>query len=166
MRYFTFSILLIFLVACGNQENTKTNIPNFNIANEFGIDSTELVYQYYQKYGFAETCEDIRMVSKPNEPLDFEKTLPITKEDLEIINAFENKADSLMGNKINLSRNTRDVFYDIEQEFLEFGNPDSIRLSLTKGYYQISTSNLMNTLKVYDSNSGLLYIEVQRCDGM
>ena len=63
------SIIFISLfIVFGCDDITKRNdIPNKKLANEFGINSTELIYQYYQKFGFTDLCEDIRMVSIPKE---------------------------------------------------------------------------------------------------
>ena len=80
---------IIFLLFSLNSCSTRTvreDIANLNLAKEFGIDSTQLVYQYYQKFGFTDLCEDIRMVAKKKDMPNFEKKLPISIEDLKIIN--------------------------------------------------------------------------------
>lgn len=80
----------------GCRTNTKNeNEPNMDLAYKYSLDSTQLVYQYYQKFGFTDICEDIRMVAKLNNSPNFKKKLPITKIDLKNINAFLNKVDPI-----------------------------------------------------------------------
>lgn len=61
------------LIGCGTN-NKNENGPNMNLASKYKIDSTQLVYQYYQKFGFTDVCEDIRMVAKLNNSPNFKKS--------------------------------------------------------------------------------------------
>lgn len=157
-------VIAFGLVSCGT--NTKTeNEPNMNLASQYKIDSTQLVYQYYQKFGFTDVCEDIRMVAKLNNSPDFKKKLPITEDDLKTINGFSNKVDSINNSQISFNSNTRNQFYDIELDFIEFSTDSLLTIELSNGDYEIIQTDLTSTLKVYDKESGLLYVESHRCDG-
>lgn len=162
-------ILTSFVVAfgfIGCRTNTKTeNEPNMTLASEYKVDSTQLVYQYYQKFGFTDVCEDIRMVAKLYNSPNFKKRLPITEDDLTTINGFSNKIDLINSSQISFSSNTRDQFYDIELDFIEFKTDSLLTIELSNGEYEIIQKNLTSTLKVYDKESGLLYVESHRCDG-
>lgn len=160
----TLFVIAFGLIGCGT--NTKTeNEPNMNLASEYKIDSTLLVYQYYQKFGFTDVCEDIRMVAKLNNSPNFKKRLPITEDDLKTINEFSNKVDSLNSSQISFNSNTRNQFYDIELDFIEFSTDSLLTIELSNGEYEIIQTELSSTLKVFDKESGLLYVESHRCDG-
>ena len=157
-------VIAFGLIGCGT--NTKTeNEPNMNLASEYKVDSTQLVYQYYQKFGFTDVCEDIRMVAKLNNSINFKKRLPITEDDLKTINGFSNKVDSINSSQISFNSNTRNQFYDIELDFIEFSTDSLLTIELSNGEYEIIQTDLTSTLKVYDKESGLLYVESHRCDG-
>lgn len=141
------------------------NEPDISLATEFGLDSTQLFYQYYQKFGFGETCEDIRMLCKAQEPQRFKKSLPISDDDLKKINQFPNKVDSINGATISLAKNTRREFQDIELDFAEFSLDSLPTIQLTKGGYEIIETEWSSTLIINDIESGLLYVEAHRCDG-
>ena len=162
-------ILPWLIITCGLigcETNTKSkNKPNMNLASEYKIDSTQLVYQYYQKYGFTDVCEDIRMVAKLNNSPNLNKRLPITEEDLKTINGFSNKVDSLNSSQISFNSNTRNQFYDIELDFIEFSTDSLLTIELSNGEYEIIQTKLTSILKVFDRESGLLYVESHKCDG-
>lgn len=166
MRFGNTTILLIafFLFSCGTN-NHQENIPDINLAKEFGIDSTQLVYQYYQKYGFTDVCEDLRMVSKVANSPQLKKELPISTQDLKKIHSFSNKVDSITGPTLSFQSNSRNSFYDIELEFTEFITDSNLTLRLQKGKYEVTQTDTATTLKIYDQESGFFYIEVHRCSG-
>ena len=157
-------IIALGLIGCGT--NTKTeNQPNMNLASEYEIDSTQLVYQYYQKFGFTDVCKDIRMVAKLNNSPNFKKRLPISEDDLKTINGFSNKVDSFNISQISFNTNTRKQFYDIELDFIEFSSDSLLTIELSNGEYEIIQTELSSTLKVFDKESSLLYVESHKCDG-
>ena len=157
-------IVVLGLYSCGTRTKNE-NKPNMNLVMEFGIDSTQLVYQYYQKFGFTDVCEDLRMVTELKNSPEFNKRLPIDMGDLKIINEFSNKVDSIKGSTISFTSNSRIQFYDIELDFIEFSTDSLLTIHLNKGEYEIIQTELTSTLKIFDSESGLLYIESHRCDG-
>ena len=161
---FVTTVIVFGLLGCGTNDKAE-NIPNMNLATEFEIDSTQLVYQYYQKFGFTDVCEDIRMVSKLKDSPNFKKKLPITQDDLKAINEFSNKVDLIKGSQISFDSNTRNEFYDIELDFIEFTSDSLLTVKLTNGEYEIIQTDLTSTLKIFDKESGLLYVESHRCDG-
>jgi hypothetical protein len=160
------SLLAFGLMSCNTSTNhVRKNEPDMSLATEFGFDSTQLIYQYYQKFGFGEMCEDIRMLCKAQEPQNFKKSLPISDDDLKKINQFPNKVDSINGAAISLVKNTRREFQDIELDFTEFSLDSLPTIQLANGEYEIIETEWSSTLIIYDVESGLLYLESHRCDG-
>ena len=151
--------------SCGTSNKIESK-PDMSLALEFGLDSTQLVYQYYQKFGFTDVCEDLRMLAKLKDSPQFKKRLPITNDDLKIINGFSNKVDSIKDSQISFETNTRSKFYDIELDFIEFSSDSLLKIQLTNGEYEIIQTEMTSTLKVFDRESGLLYAESHRCDGI
>jgi len=62
-----------------------------------------LKYQYYQKFGFTDVCEYLRIVLEPIEIPKLNKSLPIDSADLKKINNFSNKTDKLNGDIISFN---------------------------------------------------------------
>lgn len=160
--FFCVCVTLV-LIRCAPKSGQEM-LPDMKLAAEFEVDSTQLAYQYYQKFGFTDVCEDLRMVSKLKVSPNLKKKLPIEPKDLEIINEFPNKVDRLEEFEISFDTNARSAFHDMELKFIEFISDTTLSVQLEKGEYEISQTELLSVFKVYDSVSGLLYIEVHRCD--
>ena len=153
-------ILVLFfspmILSCGNQQNKKQVLPNFDLALEFGSNSLELEYQYYQKFGFTDLCEDIRMIGTPSKAPILIKKLPLEPNDLKIINSFQNKVDKLGGDRVLFPKNLRNIFLDIELDFIEFGRDELPNISLKLGTYEITQKENQLVLKIYNYNFLLL----------
>lgn len=158
-------IVGLVLSSCSTSSKNEQK-PNLHLAIEFGIDSSQLVYQYYQKFGFTDLCEDLRMVSKLNESPKLKNTLPISADDLKTINDFTNKVDSIDGSRISFESNSRGHFHDIEIDFIEYSSDSLLTIKLTKGEYEIIQTDFTSILKIFDSESGLFYVESHKCDGI
>ncbi len=154
----------LFLIGCDFTPK-ETCAIHVKLAKEQGIDSSNLVYQYYQKYGFTDVCEDLRMVAKNTRLTRFDKTLPLSAQDRQLLHSFSNKMDRLVGNQLVFTTHNRIWFRDIELDFVEFKLDSGLLLNLEKGTYQITQSEFVNKWEVLDENSGLYYVEIHRCDG-
>ena len=156
----TILAISISLLACTGQSK-KENKANYELAREFEIDSVNLIYQYYQKYGFTDLCEEIQMISDYKKTITYENKLPITPEDLENIKPiFPCIGDS----SLNVKRNSRSINEDIELDFREFSNDSNLDLNLLKGEYEYTQTEYFTTLKIYDAESGLTYWGIKKCD--
>ena len=51
-------------------------------------------------------------------------------------------------------------------DFIEFRADSLITIELSNGEYEIIQTDFTSTLKVYDKESGMLYVESHRCDGI
>jgi len=157
-------VIHLAIFGCTDSQKIE-NQPNFTLSQEFGIDSTEVVYQYYQQFGFTDLCEDLRLISRQPIVPDFEKALPISPEDLAIIAEFPNKADLFQEKIVIGNREARSVNQDIELDFLEYIPDSSLVFQFQDGAYEIAQTDTSSILKIFDSIHKLLYIEVHRCDG-
>lgn len=170
---FTLSIILLItlLNSCGlapsSENSSKPEFsPNVKLALEFKVDSNQLLYQYYQKFGFTDLCEEIRMISKYESTFDLMKQLPLEANDLLIINSFLNKADSIGGDTLAFQTSNRHLFRDIELEFSEFKKSRVPIIGLKKGSYEIIQTEKSSILRIYNPQSKLFYLEVHRCEEM
>ena len=161
----TIFLFSIILNSCGATTENGITKPNKALAEEFGIKSSDLLLQRYQKFGFTDICEDIRMIAKcPSEPL-LTKSLPISPEDLNHFNRTTNKVDSLNGIEISTSRLSRSFYQDIELEYVNFVANSNVTVQLSFGEFELTKLDYGLKLTVYDRNNQLIYIEVHRCDG-
>ena len=158
------SLLTVITFSCSSNQ-TDSRTPNYTLIKEFEIDSTKLTYQYYQAFGFNETCEDLRLVFNTNQEVELRNNLPINPNDLKRINEFDNKIDKLVGDSISFSHNSRATFNDIEIDFIKYVKDSSVSVKLQKGTYELKIEEFESSLKVYDKESNNLYIEIHRCDG-
>lgn len=159
-----FAVIFLVITGCtGSQKNE--NLPDYELIEEFGIDSTELVYQYYQQFGFTDLCEDLRIISKQTSSPGLEKDLPISPEDLAVIAEFSNKGDTFEEKIVIGNWKARSPNQDIENVFLEYIPDSLLEFNSRVGKYEIKISDSGSILKIYDREAKLLYIEVHRCDG-
>ena len=155
--------LVLFGCTTGNKTELLTN-PNEALVKTFGLNSKDIIYQYYQKFGFTDICEEIRIISKAAEPITLEKILPVNQQDIDLINKFSNKTDSfLAGQPLSIIPH-REHFIDIELNYFEYKAMDSISVGISKGSYQIEQTEFESRLTIYDVENGLIFIEVHKCD--
>ena len=158
------SLIIVITFSCSSN-NTDSHTPNYSLIKEFEIDSTKLTYQYYQAFGFNETCEDLRLVFNTNKKVELRNQLPINQSDLKRINEFDNKIDKLVDDSISFAHNSRAAFKDIEIDFIKYIKDSSVSVTLQKGTYELEIKEFKSMLKVYDEETNNLYIEIHRCDG-
>jgi hypothetical protein len=154
-------IFSLFISSCSNQERNE-NLADYKLAKEFGIDSASLKYQYFQKYGFTETCEDIHMIYIPKSSSDFINNLPIKKADLQVLKP---KFIRITDSTIAINRNSRFINVDIELGYSEYLPDTNLNFRIKNGKYEISESEFSTTLRIFDEESGLVYVGIKQCDG-
>lgn len=164
ISHFIFASIFFVIMGCTGSKKNES-LPDYELIVEFGIDSTELVYQYYQQFGFTDLCEDLRIISKQTSSPGLEKDLPISLEDSAVIAKFSNKGNVFEEKIVIGNRKARRQNQDVENVFLEY-IPDSLLVFNPKvGEYEINILDSGSILKIYDSEAKLLFIEVHRCDG-
>lgn len=161
--HFLFCLFIILILFSCHSSPKMENQINFEITREFKMDTADIVYQYHQQFGFAELCDEIKMVIKGRPSPNFPNQLPLSQKDRDMINSFSNKADSLPEDHIDFETNSRPFFYDIETKFSEFIKKEKPQIHLLQGEYKIMQTGLADYLWVYDQTTKLLYFEVHRC---
>lgn len=158
-------LLVIFLMlSC---ERDKIGLPE--VTDVIGMDISEenLVYQFYEKFGFTDLCEHHRILLevdsfKVNETW---QRLPISDESLIAMNSLSNKIDTIFNqNNFAVYYKEKASFSDIllvQGEYVKKGKEkDFLSLNLQKGYYKL----LRDTICIYDAARQFLYYEIHSCD--
>lgn len=168
MNHRFFILLLSFsLLNCNsytNKDSNENSKPNLSLISIKNINSTEVYYQFYEKYGFTDVCEHYRTLFyfpkfKPNSKW---KKLPISNCDLVLINKTENKVDSIPKFDFDVRFTQKNKFQDISLEMSEYTNPNRNRfnLDLETGYYFFNR----NEICIYNISDSLFYYEVHKCN--
>ena len=163
-RIFNLSALIILLCSCGTETEERSLIIQ-TIAEEFIVDGDAVVYQYYQKFGFTDLCEDITHVIKTNNSPNLSKHLPMTEEDLVFFNKVSKADYNKDHDRLLLRCSLRTTNQDVELEFNEYCPDPSLVIKLKSGEYEIVESKLNQIIRIFDMESGLYFVEVHRCDG-
>ena len=95
----------------------------------------------------------------------FRKKLPISEKDLSIINSISNKVDGFDGKVIDFKTDIRSKFQDIELEFIKYHSDKNLKFEIINGKYEIVTTDMNTVIKIYNSDKGLLYTEIHKCNG-
>ena len=161
----TLFLLSFIFISCVDAEKDETSELNKNLTEELGIDVSDVLYQRFQKFGFTDVCEDIRIISKLSTSPELANQLPMTMEDLTKFNSTPNKVDTLNGLSITTSAVPRDFYLDIELEYVNFVSDSNLTVQLEFGEYELKELAFGRQLTIFDSRNGLLYIELHRCDG-
>ncbi|MCB0431378.1 MAG: hypothetical protein H6585_06505 [Flavobacteriales bacterium] len=129
-------------------------------------DSTRILYQYYEKFGFTDVCIHHRALihcDVPPSGVDGWVSLPFAPLELEHINGMSNKVDSISdGPILNAMFMEKQSFSDISLERWEYVMDSvSLEVPLWRGKYHFTGDSLL----IYDEEKGNLYLEVHQCDG-
>jgi hypothetical protein len=167
MKKLFFILIVItngFLQSC-NSETEEAETVQLSGMHTPGIKKQDVLYQFYQRYGFTDVCIHRRTLYKTNlneGSLKGWKQLPMTKGDIEKVNGLENKVDKINGTDFRIIYRQRKRFEDIELEQSEFKNTGSVQPgSLFKtGLYKVNDTVFL----LYDTNANLIYQEEHFCD--
>ena len=134
-------------------QSPETNyIENFNLKFD-----GEILYQFYQKYGFTDLEEQLILIVKPNSTDLLINELPFNTMEF---NRLERIQTNYFFNQAFLNLKVKkDAFMDIRIESKEYNPIDTIKFDASKGKYLILTTDSVETLYVWDSNNNYLYIE-------
>ncbi|MEL6850491.1 MAG: hypothetical protein AAFP92_18365 [Bacteroidota bacterium] len=153
------------LLACNSNENGDAEfLPHPGYIKGYEIEKDQILYQYFEKFGFTDICIHIRSYfAVENWSItDGWKELPMTSKDISKVNSIPNKIDSLESDVLSIFYQDKDFFADISLSSDEFIR-DTVfakTINLKQGYYRLTES----TFEVYDSNSGAIYYENHSCD--
>lgn len=157
----------LFLLGCENPNKDNVEFPINTSFNE-KVMNNNIVYQFYEKFGFTDICIHHRIVVKVEEfnPTSEWYFLPIPDSIVKRINNISNKVDKVGSKTYSTFYKDKEAFTDITIESKEYikesVSAKDIELSLENGFYKYEN----NTIKIYDPIKKLLYIEVHTCDGL
>lgn len=156
-----FGVLLVLVISC-DEEVKQEKLPEIVLVDSLNINPNNIVYQYYEKFGFTDVCTHYRVLLKNDtEERSSWKKLPFKVGDLKKINQMSNKVDPISGEIYNPKFRKKDVFDDILLERKEFFAEDSLKsLNLLHGFYQVGES----FFKIYDEKNKVLYVEIHVCN--
>ena len=170
MKNFLLIPLFLALATKCSDGPEQGDLPNLSILNEQGFqaDSLNILYQFYEEYGFTDIGTHERVLIKkedltPERLIEkgFQK-LPINQQDLDKANSIEGKGDDLYLPTLLVNYPYWKSFsHDIRNIFGEYNAiPDSVyKIDLSEGgYYKITDTSIL----IYESQRQLLYTEVQR----
>ncbi|MEH0154517.1 hypothetical protein V6R21_10260 [Limibacter armeniacum] len=142
-------------------EIQKIDKPDYLKIKSFGIGETgQIIYQFYQKYGFTDLEEQLILITKP-EKIDFlTSDLPLNLTDLQNLE------------KIDVRKFKRDtsIIYEVEKyihsdmrlESEEFDSSKNKSVFHVKGKYKFVQTDSVETLWLFDKQTGLMYIESKK----
>lgn len=168
---FVFVSVIMFFNSCFPNRNKSEKTINridyldSNLVKRFDLDTSKIVYQFYQEFGFTDLCKQIRLVSQTDSFPDLNNMLPISQDDLKKINSIPNKMDSIFRDSLIPIYSGRFYFQDIELDYFSYQPDSSLTIGLKKGKYDLVQTGLRTELIIFDSFKNMLYIEIHECDG-
>lgn len=157
MNLFLSLSIICFLFGCqGDKSKLKCDT---NLIEEKNVKENNIIYQYYEKFGFTDVSKHYRSLYTIDNFVLPEKLdkLPIKKSDLLFINALSNKIDKIDSRKIKIPYQFKDRFNDIMLDNFEYYD-SSFKInsiSLKNGFYELNK----NGFKIYNPQTKTIYSE-------
>ena len=164
IKYSIFLLFYSFLFfSCEEKRNEDKLEPKPSLVTSHKIEVNQILYQFYEQYGFTDVCIHSRTYFKVKEfsPNSEWKKLPINKEGYLKLNLIPNKIDTLKGSSFSVIYNYKDVFSDISLSSFEYIEDSTFKqtVSLLNGYYRINKG----VFEVFNSNENTIYFEEHNC---
>lgn len=139
----------------------KIDKPDREKVRDFGINvSGEIVYQFYEKYGFTDIEEHQLLIVKSDNVDFLTSTLPFDSIDIRRVQ------------RIDLRKFIKDKPVDFESEKIfqqdvrieskEFDVRKEIPVFHNEGKYGITLNDSVETVYVFDQRTGLMYVDSRR----
>lgn len=159
-----FVIILIFSCSC-TANISKDELPKSTLIKvKFPIKKSNILYQFYEEFGFGETCIHTRSLFRVD---SFKinnnwKKLPMLKKDINKIRLIPNKIDTLKNKEIVVKYSYKTYFDDISLISKEYIKDSSFnkKVGLLKGYYKIEDDKFL----IFDDNKKIMYYEEHSCN--
>lgn len=158
--------ILVFLVivSCSANDHKNSKLPSKTFINGYEIKSEQILYQFFEKFGFTDICIHSRSYFKINKfsATDDWKPLPMNAEDVRKANSIPNKIDSLNASDFSIIYQNKDFFSDINLELEEFVKDTifDLKIDLSMGYYRIGKDKI----EIYNHENSTIYLEYHSCD--
>jgi hypothetical protein len=160
MKYTILLMSSIVFLSCPKNDN-ELNMDLISLKN---ISNNDVVYQFYEKFGFTETCEHYRNLYYCRTKIDIAEwhKLPISNNHLMQINLLSNKVDTLKTASIISTRyKYANFFDDISLKKSEFITKASdIFIDTENGFYYYDKVSY----KIYNPQASKMYEEVHTCN--
>lgn len=135
--------------------------PDNTKIKRFAIQITgETIYQFYQKYGFNETEEQLILIVKPDNTDLLKLPLPIDSADIKKLKSIN--MEKLIKDKPINFESEKTLQSDIRIESEEFDSGKDKTIYHTKGKYKLVQNETTETIYIFDSKTGLVYIESKK----
>jgi hypothetical protein len=156
--------LMVTIQSCifpNSNQIEKIDRPDKEKAKDFGVKTYgEIVYQFYEKYGFTDIEEHLIMIVKSDNVNFLTSTLPfdsIATKGLQRIDLKKFTNDSPVNFELEKS-----LQEDIRIEGKEFDGRQEKPVFHDCGKYGITMNDSIETVYVFDNRTGLLYIESKK----
>ncbi|MBL7787793.1 MAG: hypothetical protein JNM36_17930 [Chitinophagales bacterium] len=153
-------IVCLALVACSATQST----PDLALLTEKNSGTESVLYQFYEKFGFTDICEHYRNLyycETIATDIGQWKKLPITANDLKLINALSNKIDTLKTTAQSVViYQYPNFFADIAITQKQFAKmADKCYINTLEGFYSFDKVSY----KIYNPKRGIIYEEFHGC---
>lgn len=153
-------LFLLLLVSCVTTTKENDKLPKSSLIKGYDVSNDDILYQFYEEFGFDEICTHTRSYFKVENFKTKEGwvKLPMSKKDVLKLRLIPNKIDTLKGKTLDVKYAYKLFFDDISLDRKEHVNdtdPFENEISLEKGYYKIDGS----TFLIYNTNNRIYYEE-------
>jgi len=157
-------LAFLVLVSCNtsSKKQSKNNITDISQLIGYKVEAKEIIYQYYEKYGFTDLCIHNRTYFvKENFKVNEQwKRMPLNELDIVRLNSIEEKVDTIQ--KGNITYEYKSFFEDIKIKSTEY-RKDTVfknQLDLKNSYYKISDYSF----EIYNPKNKTIYFEYHFCN--
>jgi hypothetical protein len=163
-KYIITLLTLVFIQACippSIDKTEKITKPDNTKIKDFGIQITgETIYQFYQKYGFTDQEEQLILIVRPDNTDLLSMALPFDSVEIKKIERIDMR--KLVKDKPINFEPEKTLQTDIRIESKEFDSGKDKIVHHVAGKYRLVQNDSVETVYIFDSETGLLYIESKK----
>lgn len=163
-NYLFFIVCVSLMTSCISSSTTKIetlNNPDKEITKQFGIDNNdEILYQFYEKYGFTDIEEHLILIVKTNKINKLIPELPIDSIEFKKMKKIDSR--KFTKNKIIDFKSDKNINQDIRIESKVFDKGIKNLLIEYNGKCAIISNDSLETIFIMDRKNNLLYFESKK----
>ncbi len=157
-------LILILIQSCippSTDQIEKIDTPNNSKIKDFGIKITgQIIYQFYQKYGFTDLKEHLILIVKPENVDHISTDLPFDSLDIKRVEKID--MQKFIKDKPIIFVYEKNMHTDIRLESEEYDSGKEKLVFHENGKYELIQTDSTETIFVFDSQTGLLYAESKK----
>ncbi|MEM7655477.1 MAG: hypothetical protein AAF399_05055 [Bacteroidota bacterium] len=135
--------------------------PDNNIIKDFGYTvSGQVLYQFYQQYGFTDLEEQLIMIVRPGEVDYLISVLPFDTLDINRLEKIDMR--KFIKGKSIMFAPEKAIHSDIRLTSQEYDSGQTITVFHEAGKYGWTQTDTTETIFVFDSKTNLLYVESKK----